>query len=231
MPRPVSLGRAALARLVEQYGVDTVAGWLHDIAASPTPSKRGRGRPKGPSRQADLQDTRLAQAATARWREAGGRRWWETVVAVWPFLLEVSGNNESTARRLHRRLEEWGAEGCAERGIADFNSGLWRVRLGRAVGRVNGDAEHALHTLAAGYRRRYSVNATDAEVLFRSIPNFVARLDAAKFAARATFDDAWATVRHLSADRFSLLTKNPPETGPIISPWTPIGAHRYDPLR
>jgi hypothetical protein len=192
MPRPSSLGRAALDRLVKQYGREKVAEWLRDHE---TRVKRTRGRPKGPK----YNDTPLIQAAAARWRRAGGRR--HGGGDVWPFLREVAGS-ESATRRLLRRLDEWGAEGCDERGIADFNAALWSARFARALGgAVDSYKDWALHILAAGYRHRYSIEATDAEVLFRSLPDFAAHLDAA-FASCSTSQDAWAAVRHLSARRF-----------------------------
>jgi hypothetical protein len=194
MPRPVSLGRA-LARLIKQHGYDTVAARLGEIAAAPPRLVRRRGRPRRPY----YDDTALVQAAAARWRRAGGRR---SGGDVWPFLHEVAGG-DSAARRLLRRLDEWGADGCQERGIGDFNAALWRARLKRALGvAVDGPAEDALHTLAAGYRRRYAIAAIDAEVLLRSIPDLAARLDREPLSACATWHDAWATVRHLSARRF-----------------------------
>src|SRR5215831_17109881 len=102
------LGRATFDRLVQQFGPETVAEWLRESETA-APSKRGRGRPPG----AKYDDTVMAQAAAALWRQAGRRR------RIWPELLKAGGS-ESVARRLLYRLAEWGEEGCAERGIADF---------------------------------------------------------------------------------------------------------------
>ena len=128
MPRPVSLGRAALARLVKQHGVEAVALWLRDIETAPV--KRRRGRPKGKSY---YDDTPLLQAAAARWRSAGGR----CGGGIWPFLREFAGSDSST-RRLLRRLDEWGAKGCAERDIADFHAALCSARDERALAEFEG---------------------------------------------------------------------------------------------
>ena len=204
MPRPVS-PRRVLARMVKQHGYDMVAGLLRDFAAAPPRLVRKRGRPKRPK----YDDAPLVRAAAARWRRAGGH--WGGSGDVWSYLHEVAGGNESVTRRLLRRLDEWGAEGCEERGIGDFNAARWKARLGRALERAldryDGDTvyiEWALHVLAGGYRRGYHVGAADAEVLFRSIPSFAAHLKG-KFAGVSDggFDYAWAAVRHLSASRFT----------------------------
>jgi nucleoid DNA-binding protein len=107
------LGRAGLGRLVKEYGYETVAEWLREMA----PAKRKRGRPPGPKSD----DTRLAQAAAVRWRQAGRPN------KVWRALLEAGGS-DSVAVRLLYRLDEWGAEGCAERHIADFRAALEAAR-------------------------------------------------------------------------------------------------------
>jgi hypothetical protein len=117
MSRPVSLDRA-LARLVKQYDHETVAARLREITTTPRPL----GRPPGPH----YDDTRLAQTAAAQWRQAGRR------AAVWRALLEAGGS-ESVARRVLYRLDEWGAEGCAERHIADFYAALEAARVKRST--------------------------------------------------------------------------------------------------
>lgn len=112
--------RAALAPLVEEFGLEAVQEALRDIEANPR-TRRKRGRPLG----AKYDDTRLLQAAAAHWRHTG-------CGVVWPSLVDVGGG-ESAAYRLLRRLDEWNADGCAERGIADLYAALCRCRDARAA--------------------------------------------------------------------------------------------------
>lgn len=163
-PPPV---RAELDRLVEEYGleavVETVGLWLRGIEAAHRPNastapapKRKRGRPTGASPAKVPVDRSLLLAAVEHRRKTGA-------AAVWPSLLAAANGDESTARRLLRRLD--GKNGAdlrgAELGIFDLAfalNGLRRERVprDRLADRLElmvRDCEYLVEAIAGARRR------------------------------------------------------------------------------